>query len=154
MINRLRSETSIKNFEIANILKVVSNKKTLPPINKLRNADTLFQLCEKYFIEGPKKTDTAEGYLSGYFMEIQDLLHVFNCFSRNQRKVSNEFAHLIQTRIDQVVANGILSTLNDQESFRLVLCVIRYGNQMAITTVNNFLKAYINMQKTAIGDGV
>lgn len=108
VIERLTEHKKVKNYELSSILKTLSNKKFLPPIKQLRNAETFFNLTERFFIDGPKNNEATseEGYASGYFLDIHDTLHVFNFFSRYQREVSRDFAKLIQTRVESLLANA------------------------------------------------
>lgn len=137
----------IKNFELSTILKTLCNKKYLLPIKRLRNSEAFFQLTEQYFIHGPRlKEATAEqGYASGYFLEIHDLLHVFNFFSRFQRRISNDFAKLLERRIEEMLADDkSMRKLVEQEQYRLMLCAIRYGSQMDLKVFNRLLLTYLS----------
>lgn len=130
VIERLREHKKVKNYELSSILKTLSNKKFLLPLKQLRNAETFFNLTERFFVDGPKNNEATseQGYASGYFLDIHDMLHVFNFFSRFQREVSPSFAKLLQARVDSLFAESSpFNGLSNQEIFRLVLSTIRYA---------------------------
>lgn len=92
---------TIREFELAQLMKVVSNKKEILPLKLLPSMDQFFKASQSYFIEGDSGKTHAQT------VELQDLLNLMKGLQRYDYPLIPEFASLVSERISRAKPEAI-----------------------------------------------